>query len=412
MRLAPLLAVLTLLVGCGKDFSTTYGTTDPAQKSVNGVVLLRHACAQVWQLRASWMLSPRLEDDGLGCLIHVMSDPGLPDASAVAWLYDWLDAVPGRQAVIVLRDGNIAPWLCTRWAGQARSEAKRVGPPEDQTLITLAERLERRAISEAEPTAVAAELGFLAAPAHDDPDEDLSAEIDDPTAMLDLIPRASTPVARISGLGLTAVPPTLTIGAAPSRTGLAPLVTVDPRGGGMAVPLISAEDIGESRLILVANATGLVDGAQADPAARALLAALVGEINEYAHDHQAPTGAAWVGRLAVRHGEEEQVDMLSLLFATPPISYVAWHLIAALAVFLLWRGRFLGRREAPPPVDRQRFISHVAALAEQLAHGRHARAAAAEIAAWRGLPPPSQSNSPTDHMHRLDAQLGKTKDHR
>jgi hypothetical protein len=400
MRASIVILLALVLCGCGPDLVTDYAATDARQASVNGVTALHAGFEADWELRRSWMLSDRLDDQQTTCLIHVAQSSGPPSVAAQRWLRTWLEAESGRQAVIILRDGNVAPFLCRRWAGEARSEALRVGPPLDVPLVELATRLDRRAEDEEDPMAspgpasAAIPVRARSRRTDDDPEADPESEIDGEDLGLSVVGARRQPVIALAGLGLTTAPATLEIGSVPQAHGMHTLVQATTAFG-QPQPLIAELDVGSSRLVVVANATGLVDGALPDPAARALLAALRQDLVEYRSQHSVARGAAIVGRLTVRRGEDDGLDMLSLLFSKPPISWVAWHLLGVLTIFLLWKGRHLGRRQ--PIDDRQhdRFERHVDALAGHLRDQHAARAAASALATWHALPgqPPADADA-------------------
>lgn len=377
MRCLLLILSLVVLAGCGPDLDTAYGVSDAGRASVNGVLVLRQALGDGQAVRRSGMLSDRLQEENLGCLVHVATTDEPPSPEAQAWLLDWLEEESGRQVVLILRDGALGGPLCRTWADQARQEAERLGSPQDLPLMALAERFDERAVAEdrREPFRIAGKiadygrLGFR-----------LRAD-------------SAQPLTRpLTGWGLTTAPRHLVVSQTLEAPNLTPVVQVPLPGG--ARPVVLAGDLGKGRLVVVTTATGLLDGALPDPAARAFLAALVADLARYRQESSGPEETALVGRLAVRRGDEQDLDMLHLLFATPPISYVAWHLLAVLVVFLVWRNRWLGRREAPPTEDRQRFLVHVQALARHLRREDARRAVHTELTRWRGTPPPDQGSRP------------------
>lgn len=383
-RCALILTVL-LLAGCGDPLVTTYGAVDVG--SVNGLTVLQGAIRERTRLRRFHLLSPRLDKD-CQLLIHVARQPGVPDEEACAWLQEWLEDQDGRQAVLVLRDGNLAPWLCRRWALQAQGEALRSG---DQGLSILARRLDRRAQDEEEP--------LLAAPAEIPSKPDAAADDDRErkacmvrpgplhSPLIDLKPGPRLHPSSLNGLDLRQVPLAMTAGTRVTMKtkDVRPLVEVRFADGTAPVAWAQYGHCKSSRLVVVANAMPLLDGALPDPAARQLSAQLVEHILAF---HRSRPACAWVNTLAVRSDEPEPSNPMALLFGVPPVSWCTWHALAALILALASVAWWLGRREAPRDRRPDRFIRHVLALAEQLRTQDQAAWCARAIARCRGLPPP------------------------
>ncbi len=350
---------IAVIAGCG-DLDTAYGQRDGT--SVNGARVLHGALAGWSDLRDAWLLSPRLAERDL--LVHLATGTELPTDAACTWLGDWLAAGSApRQAVVILRDGNVAPWLCRRWAGEATVEHR----------DDLAARLRRRAELEEHDRQPASGPPLT-------------------TDLFTLVRGGPQPVQHLTGLGLSAPPPTLTLGASldPGKDGES-LLIADGR------PLAVAWPVGEhGRLVVVATATGLLDGALADIRGRAFAGALLSELQRW-HGAARPA-AAWVGSLRVREKEPEDLDLLSFL-RRGPFGGTLWHLLALLVLVVLGRAAWLGRREAPRTATRVRFATHVDALARHLARdpARAAGPAATAIAAaWGRAAPPVPPTSAGD----------------
>lgn len=330
-----LVGVMLLLAGCGDKLVTTYGTTEPG--SINGCAVLHRVLEQRTDLRNTWRLSPRLEECDL--LVHVARSNALPDEETCAWLRTWLTEASDRQAVLVLRDGNLAPWLCRRWAAEARAEAIAV-PAAAEQLGKLASDLERRAEAEEETGSGRRSTCDLFA-------LERGAALE-PTA--------------ISGLGLTRVPQVMRVASRVTHLKAVPLISVELPGQPKSRPWAVSIPIGNGRLVVVADALPLLDGAQPDPAARRLLTALVDALLD---EHGGKPATAWVAHLSVPGADEHPNPMLALL-TRPPVSWITWHMIALLVVLALAGAAWLGRREAPRDARHDRFSRHVQALAGRL----------------------------------------------
>jgi hypothetical protein len=420
--------VLTLalaLAGCGDPLDSRYGVTNPG--SINGCAVLHDVLKARTSLRDAEVIGPRLEQDG-ELLIHLARYDQLPNAEACTWLEGWLQDREGRQAVLILRSGNLTGWLCRRWADQARAEARRGGTGAAK-LDALAQQLERRAAAEDED---------------EGPPSDATCPL---FAVKRHVPR--TPIS-IEGLELTQVPQAMRVtGSFQIGDWPTPLETAHPKGkqmdrkqarragssddradrgegtetdedeevptrrhgtqGPVVEPLITlgttastgADRVegttgkvawaitipyGDSRLIVVLDALPLLDGAQPDPAARRLLEALVDHITDF---HDESPHATWVRHLRVR-GEGGPPNPMLAVLTSPPVAYISWHFVAFLVVLALAGAAWLGRREAPAETRHDRFSRHVLALAERLRDGRHAAWCARAIAraALRHRQPP------------------------
>lgn len=395
---------LLLVSGCGDPLDSRYGVTDPG--SINGCAVLHEVFKSRTSLRDAEVLGgPRLEETG-ELLIHVARTPVLPNEEACEWLEDWLNAEEGRQALLILRSGNLTGWLCRRWANQARQEAGR-SPAEAAKLTALAEQLEKRAEAETD------KLLF-----------DTHSE----SCPLFRVKRGPVTVpTAIAGLDLEQVPlamrvtGTLSVGPEPvtdkagknSKTAkpaddedenedaveLEPLITLTAttsstgvEAATATVPWAIAIPYGESRLVVVLDALPLLDGAQPDPAARSLLNALVESVTDF---HGPDPHTTWVKFLRIR-GEGGPPNPMLAVLTSPPIAYISWHFVVFLVVLALAGAAWLGRREAPTETRQDRFSRHVLALATRLRDGAHAAwcaRAIARAALRQRQPPPALLNA-------------------
>ena len=357
-RLIALVFALLLVAGCGDDLETTYGARGIA--SVNGLDVLYARLDAAVPTTVFARLSPRAAERPL--LIHVARSGGLPEADACAWISDWLDAEEGRQFVLVLRDGSLGPWLCRRWADEALAEAAKQ-PLKRAELEAAAARLVARGDREQ----LADDI--LAAP--------------DTTQVCDLFSVHGQHIVaakRLDGWWSGPAPLMMRLGAVPAALEAETLIAADGRPWAIAVPF------GASRLVVVAGATALLDAAQVDHQARALTGALIAGVAEYGE----PRRAAWIEHLVVRGDEKPKPpNILALLFGTPPFSWVAFHLLALVVVFLAWKATWLGRTEAPRDRRVERFARHVDALALHLRQARAMRAVVEAIARAVGHKPPT-----------------------
>jgi len=346
---------LALLAGCG-DLDTSYATR--GQASVNGVDVLHSQLAGALPLSGFTRLSPRAA--GRDLLIHVARATELPEDPACTWISDWLEEEDGRQFVLVLRDGTLAPWLCRRWAAEAAAEAVRQ-PARQAELQAAGERLTQRALREDLDDAA------LAAPG-----------VTRRCALFAVTGRDDAHVAQIAGWWEGQAPLPMRLRAVPSAADAEPLITADGQPWAIAIPF------GGSRLVVVAGATALLDAAQVDHRSRDLTGALIAGLVGFG----APARAGWIEHLAVRSNDDpEPPNILAMLFGKPPFNWVAFHLLALVVVFLAWKATWLGRTEAPRDRRVERFARHVDALALHLRQARALRAVVEAIARAVGRKP-------------------------
>lgn len=377
-RMLGVLAAILLLSGCAEVLDTDYGATRPG--SVDGASVLLARLAATTRLRQVHLLSPRLETE-CDVIVHLMPDPGLPSAEACAWLTQWLRQGTGRQAVLILRGPSPAPLLCRRWADEATAEAERVGGPAGEALRLLAERFARTAERTATPPWPAGDTAC---------------------ALFNIQPGPELRPRRLRlGSNLLAVPQTMRLAATPA--GGQTLVEADGR------PWAAAYAVGDGRLIVVANAAPLLDGAMPDPAARALAEALRAELADWAG---AEAAWAWVGSLRVREGEPAAANPMAMIFTGWPLALATWHLLALVLLWLAARAWRLARRAAPTEQAAASFGDHVDALADQLAAAREHQACTRAVARAHGLPLPPHLASPEAARDWLARSAATTEEHR
>jgi len=426
-----LVLALVLISGCGDPLDSRYGVSDPG--SINGCAVLHDLFKSRSNLRDAEVIGPRLQADG-ELLIHVVRYASVPDDEACEWLKEWLNDRDGRQAVLILRGGTLTTWLCRRWAAEARAEAQRL-PIGAAQLEALAERLDQRAAAEDDSRQLDTDDGTC-------PLFTLKRRTAVVPGAITGLGLTKVPLAmRITGsltIAGAAVPdqPDKTPPAikpdveADHRAPAKPVTTVKPTAtsdddddddkgddkdddkdddknereveslitlsastgaGGVEaatsdVPWAVAITYGESRLVVVLDALPLLDGAQPDPAARALLTALVDEVTGFHGDNPHTT---WVSSLRIR-GEGGPPNPMLAVLTSAPISYISWHFVVFLVVLALAGAAWLGRREAPSETRHDRFSHHVLALAARLRDGAYAAWCARAIAraALRHRKPP------------------------
>ena len=385
-------------MGCG-GLDTTYGTTDRRKESVQGFVVLRKQLNQHFEVRSSHLMSDRIKVPDYTALVYAARNNKGPSEEALQWLVDWLYAEPNRSAAILLRDGGIASELCYNWAEQAQAESNATQNQADKArLRSIAGNLRLRAQREAEEEKrfeLQPEIGEFSYDAVDLTFERINKSIIDPA---------------LSGTwsaGIEAPPPFLTASYH--------VPTDDPA----TEPLLSYEDtvserqqalgvtisVGHSQLILFTTSAPFLDGALPDADNRYLTKQLVDALVPEHHYSDAPQKLAWVRNLRVGTGEEANTNILQMVFTQPPVSYIIWHLTALLLLFLLWKNRWLGRREQPIEKDHQHFLRHVESLAKHLKEDHASRDCAQAIATYRGHGTAPAGQDETSQRRWVDNQL-------
>ncbi|HYE06884.1 MAG TPA: hypothetical protein VEL07_15310 [Planctomycetota bacterium] len=345
-RLAAIAVALLALVGC--DLETSYATL--TLRSVNGAEVLTGTWVDAFDAKKLSKLSERL--DGCDLLVHIATAEAPLDGESAEWIRAWLEAADGRQFVLVLRDGAPSGWLCRRWADEGDAAAAAEGDADDRAPIEAQAKLMReRAAREDEDHAPVLADGERR-------DDELYTLIGRPPGI----------GGSLSGLLDGAPPPFMTIGSTPAP-GDYDEVLVAVGGAPYAVGIA----FGGSRLVLIANATPLLDGALVHRDARRLLDALTTAIGDW-RDVDAGYDAALIRRLRVGEGDLPPPNPLAMLFATPPFSYAVYHFLAFAIVLLAWKALWLGRVAPASERPLERFARHVEALAFHLRARR----------AWRG----------------------------
>ena len=315
---------------------TSYGTTHG--DSINGLRTLRGLISARATLRHANGFGEHLDD--VDVVVHVRHDTDAISQDELTHLYTWLISNPGRRALVVLRAGGVGTVICERWAAEARGAGDDAGAQHWQAAAT--------GIADARGTA--------------------------PT--------------RLSGPWAGAVPLTLRLdGGLLAIDDDEHLLTLHAADGELGV-WAAREDKG---LYWLANATPILDGALADPAARWLLQRVVDDVLPDDRRAAKPV-VAWLRNLAEQSDDDRPGPHPVLLLFQPPFSWGTWHLLALLALIAGAGALWLGRRSAPTLLRADRFSRHVDALAHHLKQARGAAACLRPIARLRDLPEP-----PTAH---------------
>lgn len=369
-----LAAALCLLAGCS-SLDTTYGTTDERKESLQGFVVLRQQLDQHFDVRPNYLMADRLQDASYTTLIHANRNSNGPDTEVMEWLIDWLQAEPDRTAVLLMRHAGIASHLCREWADQALAESRGNMPEATKAqLRSVAGNLRLRAGREEEE-----ERDY-----HFTPEQRHfyynGVEIDFTT-----VPGGYEP--HVHGtwtIGAETAPAFLSANYAitPSDK-TTTLLGIQNAKNQKTYTIGASTRVGSSNLIIFTTSTPFLDGALPDPTNRLITEHLMQALEPPDSTAEKPK-LAWVRNLRVGTGAEAQTNILAMVFTQPPVSYIIWHLTALLILFLLWKNRWLGRREQPIETDHQHFLRHVESLAKHLKDDQAGRDCAQAIATLRG----------------------------
>ena len=387
MKRVTLLAIVVVffIAGCDR-LDTRYGLREESSHSVNGVRVLDARLAECGQITSYPRLSPRAEQRDM--LVHLAPQQGLPDEQACDWIEKWLKGAPRRQFVIILRDGNVSSWLCDRWAAEVRQEAAHAEGAKRTELEASAARLQARARQEDEapPYGLSQQRECKLFRLHLLRPLPTFVNSFGPEGMMPgatpmVIPPALHP-AQLTGLVTFPTPEMFTLNASVEADAGHALVKADGEAWAMSIT------IGESRLVVIANATPVLDGAQVDLRARRLMAAMVADLMSLK-----PATIAWVDSLeTLADSDPEPPNLLAMLFGKPPFSYAAFHLLALMVVFVAWKAAWFGRIASRPDRTVERFSRHVEALAFYLRRDKAVNSVVSAIAKALGRPVPRATN--------------------
>ncbi|MDA3959264.1 MAG: hypothetical protein PF961_00615 [Planctomycetota bacterium] len=374
MKWLVLACVALVMGGCGVDLNTSYGTLD--QDSVNGFSVINTVWDERFDCGELFWLSDRSQD--FDTLIHLQRETSFPSTDAWDFLFDWLDESDGRQCVVVLRDGGVGEWILLRWLRETQNALGNKPEPSQQRLLELGR------------DAIIARLEEEDDPALLSPGDKRLAE----SIGLIVTGDQTRSVQRLDGLLSSEAPPMMQMRSALS--------------GGYLEPLISADDevfagqfkVGASRMIVVANASPLVDAALVDHRSRAVLAALGDEIESFGAGR-----AGWLRRMRVRSGDPVPPSILSQLFGQEPFRVGAFHLLVLLVVYAWFRAAWLGRVNPRGGHRLERFSRHVDALAWKLQAHRSWRPCVKAVARYMRQPRPESLATEQDGSEAVDAML-------
>lgn len=362
-----IVVLATLLLGSCKELEVEYNS--PSSQSINSFSALKHIWKEEFAFRRHRNRTNRLDECDL--IMHIVgelhSNPFAADGIDIAseidiedeeldiderspsdWLHDWLSEKAQRQFVLVLRDGNIAPQLCREWAAEFDLAAKKAenkdGPEAGARFKKQAEVL--REIAVAQATSPLVDSG--------------SVESFD---FFDIHGRIQQNHKHVDGYlaqHCSAAPHTLLSRSSLEHELAEALLYMDDRQFILNIP------VKNSRLIVIANASILVNGALVDKNARQILR----NLNAFIADWK-PQSAAWLQTMTAGYNNPPPPpNIIMMLFTKEPFNYAIIHGLIVLVLFLCWRATWLGRRQSQRQDIAEQFQQHVDALARHLQQGQ------------------------------------------
>jgi hypothetical protein len=385
--LSPILALsLIFLTGC-HDIDTAYGQREGpgAAKSVNGTAVLGEMFEKTGHRVYSWRaLSPRLRDRA-DCIVWFPDDFRPPRERVRLWLEDWLRHGKDRTLIYVGRDFDAAPWYWEHILADATPEQKSLLQDRFETaqavyaaerrLMPKSEDCEWFTVESSPAERKANWLERLAKKAtfdlHPKPRQVKSLEGD--PAWLDGVDAAKTDISLLSRI----TPPED--------------ADVLLRSGEDV--LVSRQQFGNGRLIVVANGSFLLNVPLVNHEHRKLAGKLIDAIGPpgktvvflESRASRLPTRARvgppgfGYGKHADRDDEEPPIRENDPAASTPtgleifgvwPTNWILLHLAAVGVIFCFSRWPIFGRPRTPETPSRSDFGRHVDALAELLKRTR------------------------------------------
>ena len=350
------LALAALLAGCDPEpLDVRYGrrTGRPGGESVNGTAVLGKMFEEAgWKVASRRRLTPALADK-TDCIVWFPDSVEPPTAEALEWFEDWLGEKPQRTLIYVLRDYDAA---AVYWR-QVEADA-----PEKKRSLVLAERQWAESRDRHRR-------------------KDLADVADDfPWFWVEPLD-APQRVERLAGWSWTAdVDPEQTaieIGSVlrfsdQART----LLEGDDH------PLVTALACGDSRVLVVANGSFLLNLPLVNHEHRKLAGRLIEEVRGTGFNVaflESGRGGPPVGD----HDSAEQETTPLHILLVYPLNWILLHLAAAGALFCWARWPIFGRPRDLPPPPLADFGRHVDAVAERLRRAGDIDYARRRVRQWR-----------------------------
>jgi len=352
-----LLLAVVLLAGCDEELDRTYGRREgmEGRRSINGTSVLGDMFQKEGHQVISWSsLSPRLRRRA-DCIVWFPDDFRPPSKQARKWLEEWLEAAPQRTLVYVGRDFDATPWYWKKVekAVPADQAAEIRGYAKD------AERefaRERRGIPKVEDC----EWFKLRGDAKPRQVRTLSGEkrwvegVDPAKLEIELHSRMEVPTD----------------------------ADVLLRSGGDV--LVAAEPWDDSRLIVVANGSFLLNAMLVNHEHRKLAGQLIGEVGDAPKTvvflESGPDGPSFQED-DLTSGGTTGLELLGIW----PLDWVLLHLMVIGIIFCFSRYPIFGRPREPEAESTSDFGKHLQAFGELMERSRDSAYALTRILRYRQL---------------------------
>ncbi len=354
---AGILLLLIVAPGCREEVDTFYGRRKgvPGSASVNGTAVLAKMFEREGHRIFSWAsLSPRLHERA-DAIVWFPNDFDPPSAEIREWLEDWLVAQPGRTLIYVGRDFDAAPWY---W------QEVLPGAPEDEVP-----ELQQR------ETAARTDFGMerLAVPNSEDCDwftvegKALHREVrtlnGDPE-WLEAIDASKLDIELYGRL----LPPD----------------DADVLLSSEGDVLVSRIERDESRIIVIANGSFLLNAMLVNHEHRKLAGQLIEEVGP--PEKTVVFLESWMGGPPIRDNDPMPGMPTGMeIFHIWPTNWILLHMAVVGILFCLARWPIFGRSREVPPDGPSDFGKHVDALAELLGRSGDASYAYSRLLHYRQL---------------------------
>lgn len=359
VRMALLAATIAALSGCSKSLDTSYGHN--RGKSINGTGAFAEMLrAQGCEVRTALRRTEEL-GEWADVIVRFAPYPGPPARDEARWYGDWLDENPDRALVYVVRDYDAAK---DYWS-KVLEDLPKTAKEEDRKRIERSrERSQKRWLDlpPRRPKEVANATDWFAVNPATDPAAPCKT-LDGPWAK-GIDPAKASVMARET---LKIDAETVLLGCGPKKA--------------IAMEWTRYND---SRVLVIANGSFLLNAALLNPARRGLAEKVV----EWAAPD--PVNVAFAEG---SFGEDEEAASPSIFSILGRIVSIRWVMIQMLILGLaacLWRAPRLGRPRSDPPSDADRPAAHAEALGALMVRLRHAADARAILDAYRRWRYPSR----------------------
>ncbi|NLE39799.1 MAG: hypothetical protein GX621_17405 [Pirellulaceae bacterium] len=342
--LVALAAVCLILAGCRQPLEDAYGQRRGVgvEKSVNGTRVLGEMFEKAGHTVFSWRrLSPRLRQRA-DCIVWFPDDFETPSDEVRFWLEHWLDEEPGRTLIYVGRDFDAATWYWEKIAPQvaAGDRANHRRCLVDARLLFDVRRSGRPAEQQCDW------FGDKRGPFKRDA-RTLAGEAD-----------------WIDGIDASKLEIELHGRLLPGPNAQ---VLLESEGDA----LITSQEVGDGRLIVVANGSFLLNLPLVNHEHRKLAARLIDEVGPPRQTVVFLESDAG-GPLISDEDPSATMPIGLAIFNTWPTNWILLHFVVVGILFCCWRFPIFGPTLPPEPPGLSDFGKHLDAVGELLKQSRDA----------------------------------------